>query len=205
MSRDPNSTEQDGGERGPGQDAAPALVTIGRIVRPHGIRGEVVVGPIGDAAGLFDAGCELVLRGTRSRRLHEGVVPSRKIVEVIRSRRHRGRWILYLKSTDNRNDAELLRDAELAVPEDQLPALGDDEFYVDDLVGWTLVNAAGVELGRIVDVLEGRAQDVLEVETAAGRVLVPMILDWLIEADSEDRQLALELPPGLLEVTLSAG
>ena len=105
-----------------------------------------------------------------------------------------------LSGVDTREDAEALRGTRLYAPRDRLPALPDDEFYHADLIGLTVVDTGGAELGRVRAVHDFGAGDVLEVlgawrehmipftrtavptvDLAAGRVVVD--LDEIGEAD----------------------
>lgn len=161
-------------------------VRIGRVVKPHGVRGELVVEPLGDSVALLDPGADL------------GVGKSAQRMELLAIRPHAGRWLMVLEGIDDREAAEALRGAWLTVPESTLPAAGDGEAYVDDLIGCELRDERGERLGRIADVLSGSAQDVLEVDTENGRVLVPMVAEWLLELAPDKGFVRMRLPPGLV-------
>lgn len=162
------------------------LVRIGRVIKPHGIGGELVVEPVGASLAHLSVDDEIRL---------EGVTAPRR---VLGARPHARRWLVSISEVSNRTDAEALRGRWLSIPDERLPQLHEGEAYVDDLVGCTLEGAGGEPIGEIVDVRAGHGQDLLEVRTAAGSQLVPMAADWLVELDLEGRRLRMDLPEGLL-------
>lgn len=75
----------------------------------------------------------------------------------------------------DRNAAEALRGTQLAVPRASLPDLGDDEYYHADLIGEVCVSTASEALGKVVDIMDYGAGDLIEIERADGRrFLVPV-------------------------------
>lgn len=158
------------------------LVRLGRVVKPHGIRGELVVEPEGDTLAGLAPGVELILAG-REYAL-AGVRP------------HQGRLLVQLDGCRDRNLAEALRGASVEVAATVLPAPDENEWYADDLLGWELLEADGSRLGRVTAVLAGGVHDYLQLEDDA---LVPMVKDWLVAVEPGRRQLTMRLPAGLIE------
>ena len=173
------------GPSGRGAPSDPALV--GRVVKPHGIAGEVVIELLASATSSCETGDELWIAG-RWRR-------------VARSRRdNRGRAVAALGGIVDRDAAEGLRDAEVVIDAADLPALDGGNFYVHDLVGCRVRDVAGNEWGKVVAVVNG-PQDLLEIEHRGGRSLLPMARELLREVNVEEGRIVIDAPLELLDAT----
>lgn len=155
-------------------------VPVGRIVRPHGLRGEVHVALYGDGA-VLEGQAEVLVAGAPRR------------VALFR-RGGPGRAVLRLDGVDGRDGAEALRDAELALPADAFPAPAADEFWHHDLVGRTVADGARV-LGRLVEIVNYGASDLLVVEGDDGEWMIPAVEGVLLSTAGERIEVA--LPEGL--------
>jgi 16S rRNA processing protein RimM len=128
------------------------LVPVGRVGRPHGLDGAFFVEGPSEREGVFATGAEL----------YAGGLPARVVV----SRRGSGnRPVIRL-------DRRVERGTELAVDRETLPQLEDDEYYVFELVGLVVEEEQGRVLGRVRDVLEYPANDVLELDNGMSLPLV---------------------------------
>lgn len=163
-------------------------IAVGRIVAPHGIRGEVRVQPWTDYPERFQPGMRVfVERG-----------PGWTTVQSVRSFRG-GLLLLRLEGIGDRNAAERLRGARLLIPRSERVPLPPGAYYTLDLLGWPVVRPDGVPVGRLRDVLRAPAHDLLEVELADGRrALVPAVRA-LVEIDEQARRIVVQPVPGLLE------
>jgi 16S rRNA processing protein RimM len=128
-----------------------ALVAVGRVGRPHGLDGAFAVEQASNAVERFAQGAEIYVDG-RPARIEE-------------SKRARGRPVIRL-------DRPVERGAVLAVPRSDLPPPEADSYYVFDLVGLTVEEEGGRELGRVVEVAPGVANDVVELDTGLALPLV---------------------------------
>lgn len=158
------------------------LRQIGRIVRPHGVRGELKVAPETDRPELFSS-LQTVYVGSSIEStlsfdiLSANVVPSR----------HGLTAILQLSTVSSRNHAESLVGQFVFAGADELPPLAADEFYYDDIIGLPVEDQFGAELGVIKDILEAPSQDKLVIaRTGKPDVLVPLVPAF-IEEISGDR------------------
>ena len=173
----------DGSERGAPSDPA----VVGRIVRPHGLAGEVVVAPVDPSPVSFEPGSIFWLEG--------------RWLPVTRARvDNKGRWVIALEGIADRDAADEIRGTELVVEADELPELETDHYYIYDLVGCRVEDTAGSELGEVVAVVPG-PQDRLEIERHGQRSLVPMARALLKEVDLQGRRIVIDPPPGLAEAT----
>ena len=137
------------------------LVTVGRVGKPHGLDGSFFVEHASEDEQRFAKGARLHVDG--------------EAAEVVASKRSRGRPVIRL-------DREVPRGAELAVPRDELPAPGEDEYYEFQLVGLEAVEDGGRELGRVVALHPGPANDALELE---GGLLLPLVGACVLQVDLE--------------------
>lgn len=154
----------------------PRRLEIGRIGRAHGLRGEVGVKLTTGRTERLDPGAVLYADG--------------RALVVATSRLHSGRWLVRFDGVDNRDAAEALRGALLTA--EAMPT-GDDELWVHELIGATVRDPAGAELGRVVAVEPNPASDLL---VLSGEVLVPM--RFVVEHG--DGFIVVDPPAGLLEV-----
>ena len=136
-------------------------VVVGRVGKPHGIGGAFVVEHASDDAARFAVGAELVA----------GDVPAR----VEESKRSGGRLVVKL-------DRHVERGTELRVPTTSLPPPEPDSFYVFQLVGLEVVEEGGRMLGKVRDVANYDANDVLELDSGT---LLPLVEACVREIDLE--------------------
>jgi 16S rRNA processing protein RimM len=180
----------------------PDLVTVGRIARPHGIRGQVVIAPETDfVLERFAVGAIVLME--RAGRVVE--------LRVTASRMHDGRAIVAFEGIETMNDAEVLRGAELRVPHDALPDLPAGSFWVHDLVGCRVTTVAGLAVGEVRRVEFGGATPLLVVsrdapgdqedaEVKTGEVLIPLVDAMCPRVDVKAREVIVDPPEGLLDV-----
>ena len=128
------------------------LVTVGRVGRPHGVHGAFFVENPSEREGAFAVGAVVLAAGEPAK-----VVSS--------SRGSGGRPVIRL-------DRAVERGTELAVERNALPNLASDEFYVFELVGLSVEQEDGRVLGRVREVLQYPANDVLELDSGLSLPLV---------------------------------
>ena len=160
------------------------LVRIGRVIKPHGVRGELVVAAEGQTLAELPVGTAVLVAGETH--------------SIAGLRPHQGRLLLALDGCPDRTAAETLRGARVELAVTGLPRLAADEWYADQLVGWTLLDAAGVKLGVVTAVLAGPVHDYLQIGTDEPQ-LVPMVREWLVAVDPALRTITMDTPTGLLD------
>jgi 16S rRNA processing protein RimM len=167
-------------------------IAVGQIARAHGIRGEVTVAVRTDDPDVrFVPGTTLATEP-----------PDRGPLTVAAIRWHSGRLLVTFEGVRDRNDAEDLRGTLLVVDSASIPAPDDpDEFYDHQLIGLSVVTAAGAAVGEVTDVLH-HGQDLLVVRRGAGAgtdTLVPFVSAIVTDVDVAGGRLVIDPPPGLLD------
>ncbi|MGQ0718274.1 MAG: ribosome maturation factor RimM [Pseudonocardiales bacterium] len=161
---------------------------VGRIGRPHGLRGEVTVQVRTDSPQeRFAAGAQLGAGAGRT-----------LTVDAVRP--HAGNLLVRFAGVIDRASAAELRGVLLTVEATELPDLDDpDEFYDHQLEGLTAVGSDGTKLGTVREVVHAPASDLLVVETDRGEVLVPFVRVIVPEVDLAGGRVVLDPPAGLID------
>lgn len=173
-----------------GGKAAAKFILLGRITKPHGIRGEVKVYPFSGEPQTFLQYGEILLAPENS----EERVPYK-----IDNARVQGRHVLVqFDGCVSRTDAENLVGRMIWLDRRDLPEPGEDEFYLADLEGKKIVTREGKELGEVSGVLATPGQDILAVTGTGAEYLVPVHRSYFVSIGED--QVVLDLPPGLLDI-----
>ena len=136
-----------------------SFVLIGRIIKPHGIKGEVCVDFYADSPSILAD--EVWLK--------QSSAPSRP-VGIIAARFHHGRLLLTLENSPDRNTAETLRGTDIFIPRERLPALEDGEVYLADLPGFSVIlQETGAALGVIAAADVSTGQEIWRIITPEGK------------------------------------
>ena len=169
-----------------------AMAVVGRVARPHGIRGQVIVNPETDFPGeRFHPGAELFVN-------RAGRAESITITTV---RFQQQRPVIGLRGIDDMNAAATFAGAELRVPIERLAALPPDTFYRHDLIGCAVETSAGAVIGRVEDVEGTMGGSRLVVKTDGGaEVLVPLAAEICTAIDPAAKRIVIAPPTGLLEL-----
>lgn len=160
------------------------MLLIGRIVGAHGIKGEVVIaartarpediaayGPVSDADG------KRVLNLTSVRAARKGVIAG-------------------VDGIGDRNAAEALKGMDLYVPRDRLPPPTEGEHYAGDLIGLEAFDPAGNRLGRVVDVPNYGAGDLIEIDPGGAPSFLVAFTDATVpEIDIANGRIVVAVPP----------
>lgn len=166
---------------------------VGRIVRAHGLRGELVVEPRTDNIDArFAPGVVLSVRGRR--------VSGPPSLTVTGARRHGDRLLVVVEEITDRDTAEALRTAELTAPPLAEEPDDPDEFHDHQLEGLAVVLADDTPVGTVTDVLHGAGGELLAVRRPdGGEVLIPFVAAIVTRVDVPGGRLVLDPPEGLLE------
>lgn len=165
-------------------------VTVGRIGRPHGIRGDVVVGVRTDEPELRFA------VGSRLDTDRADVGP----LTVAAMRWHSGELIVRFKGVRDRTAAGELRGTWLTVDSGTLaPSDDPDVFHDHELIGLSVRTVDGTDVGVVEDVLHP-GQDLLAIRAGSREILVPFVKPIVTSVDVAGGLLIIDPPPGLLDL-----
>ncbi len=166
------------------------LITIAKIVRTRGLRGEVVADLLTDFPERFE-GLESVA----------AVFPNgeRRELTIEKFWFQKERVILKFREYDSLEKAETLRNAEICVAEADAVELDDDEFFDWELEGCQVETVEGTKLGPVREILRTGGTEVLVIEGAEKEVMVPFAEAICIEVDIENKRIVIDPPEGLLE------
>lgn len=168
-------------------------VSIARIVRPRGNKGEVAAENRADSALRFAAGKAVrVVFPDRSKRLFT----------IANAWEHNGRLILQFAGVDSISAAETLRGCEICIPRGELGEAPKGEYFYDDLIGCRMVeDGSARELGEIRDIYEPGGALLFSVIDEQGKeLLVPFADDICLDVDTAARRIRVRLPEGLEEL-----
>lgn len=145
------------------------FTAVGRVLRPHALRGELRVEAFTPTARNIQRGRPIYLDGVR------------RIVQDARS--DRGAWIVRLGGITDRTAAENLRGKLLETPDAEVIRDDDESYFVHELIGLRVQTTEGHELGSIGEVMATGANDVWVVRGPAGETMVPAIAEVIDRVD----------------------
>lgn len=164
-------------------------VVVARVVKPHGIRGELVVRVLSDLPDRLAPGVRVRIGG--------------RVTTVSSARWHQGRLLVGLDGVVDRSAAELLRGLDVLAA--ALPLEEHDTYFAHELVGARVCDELDRDLGRVcalIELPEAAGYDLLEVARDDGSTwLLPAVEDY-VEVDQDDHGCCLRVvdpPPGLLD------
>lgn len=167
-------------------------LTVARIGRPHGIKGEVTIELHTDDPELrFAPGSNL-----------KSDQENRSELTVAALRFHSGYWILKFDGIDTRNGAEELRGALLRCDVDIEEEYEDGSYHVARLIGMKVIESRSdgeIEIGLVSDVLNLPGQDLLVLESLTGEKLIPMVEEIIEDVDLDLNIIRVNIPSGLFD------
>jgi 16S rRNA processing protein RimM len=169
-------------------------LVVGRVVKAHGVTGEIVVEVrTDDPDDRFAPGVSL--RG----RPAKGGAEQRYVVDAVRE--HSGRLLVRLAGVADRTAADALRGTVFIVDSAELPPIDDpDEFYDHQLEGLRVRTVSGADVGTVAEVLHTAAGELLAVRTDEREVLVPFVSAIVTSVSLADAVVEIDPPEGLLEL-----
>ncbi len=166
------------------------LVAIAKIAKPRGLRGEVSGDVLTDFPERFeDLETVIALLPNGERR--------NLIIENFRFQKNR--VLLIFAEIDSVEKAEFLRDAEICIPESEVFALEDGEFYDWQLEGCSVETIEGEKIGVVKELLRTGGTEILVVTGAEKEFLIPFATAICTEVEIENKLIRVDLPEGLLE------
>ncbi len=169
-------------------------LTVGRVVKAHGITGELVVDIRTDDPELrFAPGSVLRAKGSDRRE---------RSYTVDTVRPHGGRLLLRLEGVADRSAADALRGSVFLIDSADLPPIDEDDTYYDhQLEGLRVRTTAGLEIGTVTEVLHTAAGELLAVKREqAPELLVPFVSAIVTMVSLTDGVVEIDPPDGLLDL-----
>ncbi len=164
-------------------------IAIGRVVRAHGIKGEISVAVMTDFPERFGT-TEWVYLGSEYE-----AEPYR----IVSHRWHKSNVLLTLEGVPDRTTAETLQGLLVQIPVEAVTPLPEGSYYLYQLIGLDIVTTDGEHLGKLTDVLETKANDVYIVKGPDQKeLLLPAIPDVIKEVDLENGRITVNLLDGLI-------
>ena len=164
----------------------PEYLDVGLILRPHGIRGELVLHPLSDLVQILKPSIQIHLGSERTAIIVRGIRP------------HHSRYLLSIEGCEDRDTAEKWRDKVVCIRFAEAKPLPEGVYYHWQILDMQVFTAEGDILGIIVDILETGANDVYVIKDKQGdEILLPAIKNVVLEVDLETSRMIVDVPPGL--------
>jgi 16S rRNA processing protein RimM len=161
------------------------MVTIGRLVRPQGRKGEVIAEPLTDRPDRLPSLRTAYVAGPAG---------SARELTITGGWPHKDRYVLKFEGIDSIDAAETLRGLELRIGEEELAALPPGEYYHHQLRDLKVEDPVGRPVGVVADILETGAAPVLVVRGGQGEVLIPLAEDFVKSVDLAAGRLVAVVP-----------
>lgn len=173
-------------DAGSSENGEPVFLVVGRLQRPHGLRGEILMGIMTDFPERIKIGTTLY------------VGEDHQPHQIVTQRNHNAGLLLKFNEYQNREDVGLLRNNYVYVRADDRPPLPDGEYYHHQLIGLKVVTEDDNCLGHIKEILETGSNDVYIIRSEKGKeILLPAIEEVVLAIDLDAREIRVHLMEGL--------
>ena len=169
-------------------------MSIGEIVAPHGLKGDIRIKPSSDFPERFTNPGKRWIQKTNE-------LPTEIILMKGKLIPGKSIYVISIEGVSSRSSAEKIIGWNLVIPVDSRPELNNDEYHYFDLIGLEARRGKRkILIGHVTDLIKG-GNDLLEIELIEGKkVLVPFVKEIVPEIEIKDKWLLINPPPGLLEL-----
>lgn len=167
------------------------LIVIGRVSRPHGVKGEIRIEYFNPEDPHFFSRYQMIYL-----KEEEG---SPRAYRPIKVRPHKKFILATLEGVGTREEAERLRGDWVLVNPAELPSLGRDEYYWYEILGMQVFTAEGQYVGEVKDIFPTGSNDVYVVRRGEKEFLIPAVKDVIVDIDKDARKMVVRPLEGLLE------
>src|SRR3954447_8383129 len=167
-------------------------IALGIIRKAHGIRGEASVEAWSDSPERFADVSSVTLVSPDDSQTRDAAIESVRI--------HAGRALVKFAGIESPEEVQLLQNWTVEVPSSEARTLDEDEYFLHDLVGLTLIDGDGVARGKVIAIEETGAGVLLVVEGPRGKFDVPFAADICTKVDLEAKTISVNLPVGIEEL-----
>lgn len=170
--------------------------TVGIIQKAHGLKGELIIDPHIAAPKEMETLKILYIKNSRGD-MEPYRIENGKVLE----KSNRFSFFVKFVSLNDRSQAEQLRSKEVMIPVYEYEQLEQFEFTYHECIEWEVFTETGIHVGKIIDVMDNPAHELLEVATPEhGVVLIPAVDEYIADVDMENEQLIVKNIEGLLEL-----
>jgi 16S rRNA processing protein RimM len=165
----------------------PAFIVVGRLRKPHGIRGEMLMELLTEFPERLQAGLEIY------------VGEGHQLFHIRKCRGHQKGFIISFWEHENRDDVEELRNNLVYVHTDSIPQLSEGEYYHHQIMGLRVISDRGDFLGTVTSIIETGSNDVCVVKSESGQeILLPVIDSVILDIKAEAGEMIVHLISGLV-------
>jgi len=156
-------------------------IVIGKIIAPHGVRGEFRLMPLTENPDRYLEMKKLLLENGKE-------------FTIISARFHKNMVLIKTEEITSMDEVELLRGQNVVVNTKDLPPLEQGRFYVADLIGFAVVTLENEDVGKLSDVITTGSNDVFVVKSTSGKeIMIPAIDTHIKEIDTKSRTIKVVL------------
>ncbi len=166
------------------------LYRIAKILRGHGIKGEMKISPMNRHLNGIKKET-VVFLSDRFNKI--------QVVNIEKMRLSRAEGIVKFREIDDRTAADKFAGGYLLIDKSDLPSLPKDEYYIDDLIGMEVLDDKGSKIGVLNEVYSQSSYDIYEVLHDGKRSLVPAVAEFVTAIDTKKRTITLRVIEGLLD------
>lgn len=166
------------------------LITIGKISKNQGNKGEVRVLPFTDFPERFQLLEKVIL-------LKDDKVMEKKIQSL---RYHKKFVIIKFEGIENIGQALELKNYYIKIPEEDLLPLEEEEYYIDDLLGYQVITSSGDIIGNVTEVVTTGGTDIFFVKGNKKEYMIPAAREIILEIDEKEGKMKIDPIPGLLDL-----
>jgi len=166
------------------------LITIGRVVKPHGVKGEVKIEPLTDHPGRFEKLQRVFLVSPTGKQKECAVRSVRYLADAP---------LLLLAGYDAPEQARELNGWLVQLPEEEALPLPEGQYYWFELIGMEVESEAGERLGKIVDIFETGSNDVYVMKAGKREIYLPATKEVIKQVDRKSRRMVIHVLDGLLD------
>ncbi len=183
MKKSPDAFQSDNEDQaGSPSGGEPVYLAVGKLRRPHGLSGEMVMTVLTDFPGRLHPG-KIVYLGEK----HEELC-------ITALRGQNKDMLVTFEGFNHPEQANKLRNQILYIKADSLPELPEGMYYHHELIGLIVEDETGEILGKLIEILETGANDVYVVETGNGELLIPALEDVILEVDQASGRMRVKPP-----------
>jgi 16S rRNA processing protein RimM len=164
-------------------------IALGIIRKAHGVRGEASVESWSDSPERFSDVATVTLVSPDEASTRDAAIESVRI--------HAGRALVKFAGIESPEEMQLLQNWTVEVPSSQARKLDEDEYFLHDLIGLTLIDNDGVARGNVIEIEETGGGVLLVVEGPRGKFDVPFAADICTKVDLEAKTIVVNLPEGI--------